>query len=318
MNARTLRSDLLLFLTALIWGFAFVAQRVGMEAVGPFTFNGVRFALGCLVLVPVIRFTGRKRALRPPAEKKAERRALLGSGLCAGGLLFSGASLQQMGMVTTTAGNAGFITGLYVVLVPILGLFLSQRTSKGTWVGAVLAAVGLYLLSVTASFTFSPGDLLVFLGAFFWAGHVLVIGRFSPNLDSYRLAFVQYAACSLLSLAFAGLCEEMTIEGISRAALPILYGGACSVGIAYTLQIVGQKEAPSSHAAILLSLESVFAALGGWLILGELLSPRQLAGCALMLLGMLLSQLWRIRPAAAAGQGRADARPGEKGPQGDG
>ena len=312
MNVRTLRSDLLLFLTALIWGFAFVAQRVGMEAVGPFTFNGVRFALGCLVLVPVILFSGRKRAHRTPAEKKAERKALATSGLCAGGLLFSGASLQQMGMVTTTAGNAGFITGLYVVLVPILGLFLSQRPSKGTWIGAVLAAAGLYLLSVTASFTFSPGDFLVFLGAFFWAGHVLVIGRFSPNLDSYRLAFVQYAACSLLSLAFAGLGEEMTVEGISRAALPIFYGGVCSVGIAYTLQIVGQKEAPSAHAAILLSLESVFAALGGWVILGELLSPRQLAGCALMLLGMLLSQLWRIRPAAFAEPGRPGERPGGK------
>lgn len=312
MNVRTLRSDLLLFLTALIWGFAFVAQRVGMEAVGPFTFNGVRFALGCLVLVPVILFSGRKRAPRTPAEKKAERKALATSGLCAGVLLFSGASLQQMGMVTTTAGNAGFITGLYVVLVPILGLFLSQRASKGTWIGAVLAAVGLYLLSVTASLTFSPGDFLVFLGAFFWAGHVLVIGRFSPNLDSYRLAFVQYAACSLLSLAFAGLGEEMTVEGISRAALPIFYGGACSVGIAYTLQIVGQKEAPSAHAAILLSLESVFAALGGWIVLGELLSPRQLAGCALMLLGMLLSQLWRIRPAAFAEPGRTGERPGGK------
>jgi drug/metabolite transporter (DMT)-like permease len=203
-----------------------------------------------------------------------------------------------MGMVTTTAGNAGFITGLYVVLVPILGLFMSQKTSAGTWIGAVLASLGLYLLSVSASFTISPGDILVLLGAFFWAGHVLVIGRFSPNMDSYRLAFIQYAACSLMSLAVAGIWETTTIEALSRAALPILYGGVCSVGIAYTLQIVGQKEAPSAHAAILLSLESVFAAIGGWIILDELLTPRQLAGCSLMLLGMLLSQLWGIGRAA--------------------
>jgi drug/metabolite transporter (DMT)-like permease len=294
MNLRTLRSDILLFITALIWGFAFVAQRLGMEAVGPFTFNGVRFALGSLVLVPVILFTRRNRAPLSRAERAAERKALLKSGLLAGGVLFAGASLQQVGMVSTTAGNAGFITGLYVVLVPILGLALSLRTSMGTWLGAVLAAAGLYFLSVTKALTISPGDFLVFLGAFFWAGHVLIIGRFSPGLDSFRLAFVQYAACSLLSLAVAAAGEVMTLDGISRAALPILYGGACSVGIAYTLQIVGQKEAPSAHAAILLSLESVFAAIGGWIILGEILSPRQLSGCSLMLLGMLVSQLWRI------------------------
>ncbi len=295
MNIRTLRSDILLFLTALIWGFAFVAQRLGMEDVGPFTFNAVRFALGCMVLLPVILFMERNRPLIPAHVRQAERKGIVRVGLLAGGLLFCGASLQQAGMVYTTAGNAGFITGLYVVLVPIIGILFGQKTSKGTWVGAVFAAAGLYLLSITSSLTISFGDLLVLLGAFFWALHVLVIGRYSPDMDSFKLAFFQYAACSVLSLCVACVIETITLEGLSRAAWPILYGGMISVGIAYTLQIIGQKEAPSSHAAILMSLESVFAAIGGWFMLAERLSPRQLSGCFLMLLGMLLSQLWRVR-----------------------
>jgi drug/metabolite transporter (DMT)-like permease len=295
MNTRTLKSDILLFMTAPIWGFAFVAQRLGMESVGPFTFNAVRFALGCLVLFPVILITGRNRPALPSRERKMERNGIARAGLLAGGMLFFGASLQQAGLVYTTAGNAGFITGLYVVLVPIMGTMFGQKTSRGTWAGAVFAASGLYLLSVASSLTISPGDLLVLLGAFFWALHVLVIGRFSPGMDSFRLAFVQYAACSVLSFAAACLTEAITVEGLARATWPILYGGVISVGIAYTLQIVGQREAPSSHAAILMSLESVFAAIGGWLILVERLSPRQLSGCFLMLLGMLISQLWRVR-----------------------
>ncbi len=293
MNVRALRSDLMLFITALLWGFAFVAQRMGMEDVSPFTFNGVRFALGALVLLPVILFTG---MLRPRASHKslsAGTGGMFKVGLLAGCLLFAGASLQQVGLVYTTAGNAGFITGLYVVLVPILGLLFSQKASKGTWLGALFAAAGLYLLSVTRTLKISYGDFLVLLGAFFWAAHVLVIGRYSPKMDSFRLAFFQCAACAILSLATATFSESITAESLRNAAWPIFYGGAISVGIAYTLQIVGQREAPSAHAAILLSLEAVFAALGGWIILSEQLSTRQLIGCSLMLLGMLVSQLWR-------------------------
>ncbi len=294
MNVRALRSDLLLFITALIWGFAFVAQRIGMEDVGPFTFNGARFALGALVLLPVVVFTGMRR--KGPVQKTAGPGSMLKVGLMAGCLLFAGASCQQMGLVYTTAGNAGFITGLYVVLVPLLGLFFSQKTSRGTWIGVVLAASGLYLLSVTNTFKISYGDFMVFIGAFFWAGHVIVIGRYSPSMDSFRLAFFQYSACAVLSLATAAFSESITEESLRSAAWPIFYGGAISVGIAYTLQIVGQREAPSAHAAILMSLESVFAALGGWMILSEQLSTRQLAGCSLMLLGMLVSQLWSAGP----------------------
>ena len=292
MNTRTARADALLLLTATIWGFAFVAQRVGMAYVGPFTFNGVRFALGSLSLLPLMFIYDprptRARQLLPPAGATMR---LAGGGL-AGLFLFAGASLQQVGLVYTTAGNAGFITGLYVVIVPIMGLALRQRTNSGTWLGAFLAAAGLYFLSITAQFTIAWGDLLVLIGAFFWAAHVLIIGWLSPRMDALKLAITQFAACSLLSLLTAWIIETMTWEGLRQAAIPILYGGLGSVGVAYTLQVVAQKDAPPAHAAIFLSLEAVFAAMGGALMLGEVLSPRALFGCGLMLAGMLLSQLW--------------------------
>jgi len=296
MDGRNVRSDSLLLLTALIWGFAFVAQRVGMAHVGSFTFTGVRFALGCLVLLPlVLRARPRAAGVSDPGPRKGP--GLLWGGALAGVALFAGASLQQVGLVHTTAGNAGFITGLYVVIVPLLGLLIGHRTNVGSWVGALLAAVGLYLLSVTEGFTIAFGDLLEVAGAVCWAGHVLIIGWLSPRTDATRLAFVQFAVCALLSLFTAALTESVQLSGLVRAAVPIFYGGAFSVGVAYTLQIVAQRHAHPAHASILLSLEAVFAALGGWLLLGETLSPRGLLGCALMLSGMLLSQLWALRPA---------------------
>ena len=290
MEVRTLKADLLLLLTAAIWGVAFVAQRVGMDHVGPFTFNGVRFALGSLSLLPLVWFEARGAQRRSRPSALAGPTVYWGPAL-AGMLLFLGASLQQVGLVYTTAGKAGFITGLYVVIVPILGLFYRQRPDAGTWLGAVMAAIGLYLLSVTAQFTIAFGDLLELLGAFFWAGHVLIIGWLSPRMPVIRLACLQYACCALLSLAVALTIEPVALAGILAAAVPILYGGLASVGIAYTLQVVAQKDAPPAHSAILLSLEAVFAALGGWLLLGETLSSRGLLGCALMLGGMLASQL---------------------------
>jgi len=298
MDGQTAKSDGLLLLTALIWGFAFVAQRVGMAHVGPFTFNGLRFALGCAVLLPWVM-----RA-RPASREKgggggAGWTSVFGGGALAGSVLFAGASLQQVGLVYTTAGNAGFITGLYVVIVPLLGLLFGQRTHFGTWAGALLAAVGLYLLSVTAGFAVAFGDLLEVAGAVCWAGHVLLIGRLSPRTEATRLAFAQFAVCAALSLVVAVFVEPIAFTGVWQAAVPILYGGALSVGVAYTLQVVAQRHAHPAHAAILLSLESVFAALGGWLFLGESLSPRGLLGCALMLAGMLLSQLWALIPVQA-------------------
>lgn len=292
MNVRTYRADALLLLTATIWGFAFVAQRVGMEYVGPFTFNGVRFALGSLSLVPLLFLMEHRDSPARALVTRASRRTIFWGGGLAGLFLFSGASLQQIGLVYTTAGNAGFITGLYVVIVPIMGLFLRQRTHLGTWLGVLLAAVGLYFLSITEELTIAWGDLLVLIGAFFWAAHVLIIGRLSPRMDALKLAITQFAVCALLSLLTALVIETLTWEGLRQAAVPIFYGGLGSVGVAYTLQVVAQKDAHPAHAAIFLSMEAVFAAFGGWWLLNEALTVRAMFGCGLMLFGMLFSQLW--------------------------
>jgi drug/metabolite transporter (DMT)-like permease len=199
-----------------------------------------------------------------------------------------------VGLVYTTAGNAGFITGLYVVIVPILGIVFKFRANSGTWIGASLAAVGLYFLSVTENFTIAYGDFLVLVGAFLWATHVLVIGFLSPRTDPLKLAMTQFLICSLLSLITAMIFENITFHSIKDAAIPILYGGVLSVGVAYTLQVVAQRNAHPAHAAILLSLEAVFAAIGGWIMLDEQLTSRGFIGCGLMLSGMLISQLWGL------------------------
>ncbi|WP_321366806.1 DMT family transporter [uncultured Desulfuromusa sp.] len=289
INNRTIKADLLLLLTATIWGFAFVAQRVGMESVGPFTFNAVRFALGSLSLLPLILLLQKRQPHNEQHEGK--NKSVFWGGLLAGGALFAGASLQQAGLVYTTAGKAGFITGLYVLIVPLLGLFWHQRPRAGTWLGAILAAVGLYFLSITREFNISFGDLLVLIGAFFWAGHVLLIGWLAPRTNSLKLAAAQFAVCSLLSFLTALTIETISIASVWQAAIPIFYGGIGSVGIAYTLQVIAQRDAHPAHSAIILSLEGLFAAIGGWLLLGEVLSPRGLFGCALMLAGMLFSEL---------------------------
>ena len=288
LTSKTLKAEALLLVAAVIWGVAFVAQRVGMEHVGPFTYNGVRFVLGALSLLPLL-WLGRRSAL--PIDPGGWR-PILGGGLLAGLILFAGASLQQVGIVYTTAGKAGFITGLYVVIVPLLGLLWGHRTPWSTWIGAALAVAGLYLLTLTDDLTLAEGDGLVLIGAFFWAGHVLVIGWLSGrHIEPVLLACLQFIVCAVLSLATAVATETITLAGLWGGAMPILYGGLLSVGVAYTLQVVAQRDAPPAHAAIILSLETVFAALGGWLLLNEILSGRGLLGCALMFAGMLLSQV---------------------------
>lgn len=286
------RANLLLLLTAAVWGFAFVAQRTGMEHVGPFAFNGIRFAIGALVLLPFIRYRDSEHGRRRGELVSFSNRFLLLGGLAAGTVLFAAATLQQAGLVTTTAGKAGFITGLYVVLVPILGLAFGWRPGPGVWAGALLAAVGLYLLTIQDGLRMELGDLLVLGGAFLWAGHFLLLGRLSPGTDTIKLAFVQFVACAALSLLAAALFETVTGDGLRQALPAILYAGVFSVGIGYTLQVVGQRHAEPAHAAIILSLEAVFAVIGGWLLLGEQLSTRALIGCALMLAGIVLSQLF--------------------------
>jgi len=315
MNPRTFKDDFLLLLTAAIWGFAFVAQRAGMEYIQPFTYNGVRFALGSVSLLPLIFLLHRRSRRRSPAgglpgtstaagvnaRGTGRDRKVWLYGLLCGSVLFAAASLQQVGIVYTTAGKAGFITGLYVVLVPLSGLFWRQKAGWSRWAGAGLALAGLYLLSVTRGFTVARGDFLVLLSALFWTAHVQLIGWFSPKTDSLVLASIQFAVCALFSLIVASFAESVVLEGILQAAVPILYGGLCSVGIAYTLQVVVQKTAHPAHAAIILSLEGAFAVLGGWLILGEVLSLRGLIGCALMLAGMIVSQTSLLRNPAAVG-----------------
>ncbi len=292
MELRTFKSDLILLAVASIWGFAFVAQRMGMEYVGPFTFNGVRFALGGLSLLPFIAVGSQKRRRNKMQESSPALIEIIKGGVLSGSVLFAGASLQQVGMVYTSAGKSGFITGLYVVIVPIMGLFWKQKAGLGTWIGAVMGVVGLYLLSVTQDMTISFGDFLEFIGAFCFALHVIIIGELSKKIDTPRLAFVQCFVCSFLSLIIALFYEQIRLHGLWMAAIPLIYGGVFSVGIAYSLQIYGQKNSPPAHAAILMSLESVIAAFGGWLILNETLSSRAMIGCALMMAGMLISQLY--------------------------
>lgn len=286
MNKNTFKSDLLLLLAAAIWGFAFVAQRVGMKYVGPFTFNGVRFALGSLSLVPLMIFFKDDKAGNVKSYIDAAK-----TGLAAGIVLFIASSLQQLGLMQTTAGKAAFITGLYIVIVPFLGLFLKHRVRINAWIGAVIAVIGLYFLCVTNTFSISKYDLLILMCAFLFAVHILLIDSFIARINAVKLSFFQFLTCAVLSLAIAVFTEEITFTGLFQAAVPILYGGIGSVGVAYTLQVVGQKNADPTSAAIILSMESLFAALGGFLILHENLGIKGLIGCALMLTGMILSQI---------------------------
>jgi drug/metabolite transporter (DMT)-like permease len=284
------KANLLLLIAAAIWGFAFVAQRVGMEHVGPFTFNGVRFALGSLSLLPLIFYYQQTAQKQNTGEPRNCKKAAY-VGLFAGLVLFIAASLQQIGLIYTTAGKAAFITCLYIVLVPMAGIFMRQRITGSTWLGSFLAVVGLYFLCIKESFSVSYGDMLEMIGAFFWAAHILLIDHFAREVDTLQLAFFQFLTCSILSLGTALAIETITLTGIFQAGIPILYGGFGSVGVAYTLQIVGQKSASPSHAAIILSMETVFAAIGGYLLLNEQLGLLEFLGCAFMLAGMLLSQV---------------------------
>ncbi len=286
-DSKVFRADALMLVTAIIWGSGFVAQRAGMDHIGPYAFNGIRFALGALVLLPLMSLqrNSQKRAAQPTG-------ALLWGGASAGGVLFLAATLQQVGLVHTTAGKAGFITGLYVIFVAFMAWFGGYKPDAGSWLGAILACLGLYFLSITKNLSFAPGDLWVFIGAIFWALHVLILSWLSPKMDGLRLACTQFTVCALLSLGAAFVFENNTLMGLKGALIPILYGGLMSVGVGYTLQVIAQKDAPPVHAAIILSLEAVFGAVFGWLLLDEALSLRALVGCVLMLMGILTAQLW--------------------------
>lgn len=297
MTKKELKANVLLLLTAAIWGFSFVAQRVGSEHLGAFTFNGIRFAIGSISLLPLILFLSRKKAKNVQEDVntiEADRKETFKAGLIAGIVLFIAAALQQIGMASTTAGKGGFITGIYMVIVPVLGLFLKQKTNKNTWIGIVLAIIGLYLLTITDGLSIGKGDLLVLMSSFLWATHILIIDNFTKKIDPLKLSSIQFATCSILSLVVALGFETITAAGIKGALIAILYGGLLSVGVAYTLQVVAQKDAKPTHAAILLSMESVFGVIGGALFLEESLNGRGLIGCVLIFVAIIISQ---IKPA---------------------
>jgi drug/metabolite transporter (DMT)-like permease len=288
MPNHALRADLLMLLTALIWGTGFVAQTAGMDHIGPYLFSGLRFALGSLCLVPLI-LRNAKTARKP---EPLLNRGTLQAGIIMGLALALGINLQQVGLLFTSVTNSGFITGLYVIVVPLLGLLLGHKTGLGTWLGCLLAVVGMCLLSVGDNFHVASGDWLQLIGAFVWGGHVVLVSLFASRHDPIRLAFLQFATCSVVSLLLAVLFEPIALNAIIDAGPALLYGGIVAVGVGYTLQVVAQKHAIASHAAIILSLEAVFAAIAGAWILGEALQLRGYIGCGLMLAGMLLAQLW--------------------------
>jgi len=289
MRSQALRADILMLITAAIWGAAFVAQRLGMDAIGPFLYTGLRFALGALVLLPLLYLLPRGEHHEPM------NLGLLLGGVLMGLALSLGINLQQVGLLFTSVTNSGFITGLYVIIVPLLGLLLGHRTGMGTWIGALLAVGGMFLLSVGDNFQVARGDWLQLAGAVVWGVHVLLVGFFASRHDPVRLAILQFITCAVISLALALVLEDIRLDAIVSAGPAILYGGVIAVAIGYTLQVVAQKHAIASHAAIILSLEAVFAAIAGALMLSESLHARGYLGCALMFVGMLVAQLWPQR-----------------------
>lgn len=287
METKHIKANVILLLTAFIWGFTFVAQRASMLHVGPYLFNALRFMLGFLSLIP-IWFLLRKRMTR---FKHTPLSSTLICGFFAGVAIFTGASFQQVGLLTTTAGKSGFITGLYVIIVPIIGIFWGNFSGVNTWMGAVLSAIGLYYLCMTETLAISLGDTLTLLCAVCFAIHVILISVFSQKNDPILLSMIQFAICSIFSFVFAAFTETIQIEGILKAGPAICFCGCFSVGVGYTLQVIGQLNANPTHAAIILCLEGVFAAIGGWLFLEEQMTSRSILGAALMFSGMIVSHL---------------------------
>lgn len=291
MPNKAMQANLMMLLAASIWGFAFVAQRVGMDTMGPHWFNSLRFFIGVVALMPVVIWMDRVQAKSAAESSKSSVKTLLMGGAVAGFLLFIGATFQQVGLQYTTAGKAGFITGMYIFFVPLIGLFFRMKTGLGTWLGALIALWGLYLLSINEDFTLSKGDTLQLICALAFAGHVLMIGYLASRMDTVKLSLVQFFVAGLLAMILALYFEQLTWGMITSTAVPLLFAGVMSTGIAYTLQTIAQQHAHPSHAAIILSSEGVFAVVGGFLLLNEVLPVQGLLGCGLILAGMLMSQL---------------------------
>lgn len=301
MNKYTLRQSMLLLLTATIWGVAFVAQSVGMDYVGPFTFNTVRSLLGGIVLIPCIVLLKRINvgskdtagaAEHASGDPAGQRKVLLTGGVACGVLLCIASNLQQFGIMYTSVGKSGFITAMYIVLVPVLGIFLKKKAGIKIWCSVAIAVGGLYLLCMTDSgFSIQKGDLLLLLGAVIFSFHILTIDYFSPKVDGVKMSCIQFFTCGILSMVCMFLFEQPQIGAILQAWIPIVYAGVLSCGVAYTLQIVGQKGMNPTVASLILSMESVISVIAGWLILHQKLSGRELLGCVLMFVAIILVQL---------------------------
>ncbi len=289
------KNAVILVLTAFIWGTAFVAQSVGMDYLGPFTFNGVRSIIGGAALLPCIAVL---KMLNGKGEKEVrgggvrdERKNLILGGIACGLLLFGASSLQQIGIQYTTAGKAGFITACYIVIVPVLGIFLKKKTGWKVWAAVIIALAGLYFLCMTEKFSVGKGDVLIFFCALVFSVHILVIDYFSPKVDGVKMSCIQFFVCGIASMPFMFLLETPRIGAMIRGWMPLLYAGVLSCGVAYTLQIIGQKNVNPAVASLILSLESCFSVLAGWVVLGEQLSVRESIGCVLMFAAIILAQL---------------------------
>ncbi len=289
------RNAFMLLLASFIWGTAFVAQSVGMDYIGPFTFNGIRSFIGSAVLLPFIglfSWLNRREADKNGTELPAQNtRDLLIGGCTCGVLLFIATSLQQVGLQYTSVGKSGFITAFYIVFVPVLGIFMKRKTGLKVWAAVGIALVGLYLLCITEQFTIGFGDILTIFCALTFSCHILVVDHFSPKVDGLKMSCLQFFVCGVLSLPFMFLFETPSLDAIIAGAGPLLYAGALSCGLAYTLQILGQKNMNPAIASLLMSPESCFSVLAGWVVLGERLTGREYLGCALMFMAIILAQL---------------------------
>ncbi|MBR5536344.1 MAG: DMT family transporter [Clostridia bacterium] len=294
--SKKMRGNLMLLLTALIWGTAFVAQSAGMEHVQPFTYNGIRTLIGGLVLIPVIvLFDIMKPAserMSSETQKATNKRSLIGGVFC-GVVLCVASSFQQFGVSMTTAGKAGFITALYIVIVPLMGVFIKKKVPKIIWLCVAIAVAGFYFLCVKEGFSVGTGDLLVLVCAVFFSAHIMVIDHFTDSgVNGVLMSCVQFLVAGTISILLMLIFEEPTLTNIWAARGSILYAGIMSCGVAYTLQILGQRDTDDpTIATLLMSLESVFAALSGWLLLHERLSLKELAGCALVFIAVILAQI---------------------------
>ena len=288
---KRIRGNLMLILTALIWGTGFVSQSLGMEYIGPFTFNCVRNIIASVFLIPCIWFLGKISGEKKQPMNESEKKYLLKGGFYCGLALFVASSFQQIGIKYTTVGKAGFITALYVIIVPVLGIFMHKKVSAKIWVSMVIAVTGLYLLCINESISINKGDLFVLACAFAYSIHILVIDRFSPNTDGVKMSCIQFWICAAISAVPMFILEKPTMSSIIAAWAPILYAGALSSGAGYTLQIVAQKDIDPTVASLICSLESVFSVLFAWLLLHQALSAKELFGCALVFIGVILTQI---------------------------